>query len=182
MKKTFVFGMASLGVSLSSMTTAFADPVEDANYIVDVSLSDEYLSSVMGAMADLMASGIIGEMAKSGITLSDEASQTIVALMMPSLIQGMKEGLRDEIVDVYLDTLSPESLAAYRTFLETPAGIELIDALPEIADVSAQAGERLGFDLGVTAANEMAQRIQSGDFPPGTSEATRNELRQVFDQ
>lgn len=182
MKKTLICGVASLGVSLSSLTTALAGPVEDANYIVDATLSDEYLSAIMGAMADLMASSITGELAKSGFTLSEDASQTLVVLMMPSLIQGMKDGLRDEIADVYLDAVSPESLAAYRAFLETTAGNELISALPEITTVSAQVGERLGYDLGLVAAEEMVQRIQSGDFPAGTRKATRDELIALFEK
>lgn len=182
MKKTLIFGLASLGLSFSCMTTAQADPVEDATYIVDASLSEEYLTAIMGAMADLMASSITGEMAKTGVTLSEDASQTIVALMMPSLIQGMKDGLGDEIVEVYLDNVSSESLAAYRAFLETPAGEELMSALPEITTVSAQVGERLGYDLGIAAAGDMVQRIQAGDFPAGTSEATREELIAVFKQ
>nr|WP_070959745.1 DUF2059 domain-containing protein [Hyphomonas sp. Mor2] len=182
MKKTLVCGVISLGVSLSSLTTASAGPIEDANYIADATFSEEYLGAIMDAMANLMASSITGELARSGITLSVDASQTLVALMMPTLIEGMKDGMRDEIAGVYLDNVSPESLAAYRAFLESAAGVELINSMPEIATVSSQVGERLGHDLGLEAAAEMIQRIQSGDFPAGTSKATRDELVALFDQ
>lgn len=182
MKKKVIFGVASLAVGLSYMVSAHAEPLDDAQYIVDATLSDEYLSSVMDAVANLMASGVSGEMAKNGVRLSEEASQTIVALMMPTFIEGMKVGLRDELVDVYLDYVSPKSLAAYRAFLETPAGLELLRALPEITTVSSQVGEQLGYDLGINAAGDMMKRIKSGDFPPGTSEAVRDELTAVFDR
>lgn len=182
MKKKYLFGFASLGVSLSYIMMAQAEPIDDARYIVDASLSEEYLSSVMDAMAKIMAACITGEMAKNGVMLSEEASATIVKLMKPSLIQGMRDGLRDDLVDVHLDLISPESLAAYRAFLETPAGAEIMSALPELTMVSSQIGEQLGFELGMAAADDMVIRIRAGDFPDGTSKATQEELIAVIDQ
>jgi len=180
MRNVILHGIASMSVALSGFAVASAEPVEDAQYIVDATLSDEYLGAMMGAMADLMAMSIAGEMAKSGVSLSDDASETIVALMLPPMIDGMKVGLRDGLVEVYVDTVSAESLAAYRAFLETQAGGELMAALPEITTVSAQVGERVGNELGMIAATQMIQSIQSGAFPPGTSQATRDELTAVF--
>ena len=171
--------MKSLAVSavfLTATPVTFADPESDARYIVDATLTREYLTVVMGAMADMMSGNMTAELARNGVNISPDASDTMVKMMLPPMLDMMLEGMGDELAQVYLNEMSPESLQAYRAFLETPAGREVISSLPAISAASADVGERLGASMGMHAANEMMANIKSGNYPEGTSESVKSEL------
>ncbi|MEO1660971.1 MAG: DUF2059 domain-containing protein [Pseudomonadota bacterium] len=173
--------LAVSAILFSATPMASADPESDARYIVEATLTEDYLNVVMGAMAGMMGDSMTAEFARGGVRLSDDAGQTMVNMMMPTMLEIMLEGMGDELVAVYLDEMSPASLKAYREFLQTTAGQEVISSLPAISAASADVGERLGQSMGMQAAGVMMLNIQTGNFPDGTSEAVKSELSALFE-
>lgn len=182
MKKLSLIGAATLfaGFSLVTIPAASADARDDARFIVEATLTEEFLGATMGVMAEVMASSMAAEFAKSGVNLSDEAGETMLRMMMPTLIEGMRTGMTDDLIDVYLNTMSPESLSDYRKFLETPSGQEVLSSMPAVSVASAEVGGRLGQSLGLEAANAMIDNIITGNYPVGTSQSVQSELSAIF--
>ena len=174
--------LITAGIACLFMQPALADPLDDATYIVEQTVSDEYVTEIMSSMAELMAAGIVGELSQQGHRLSNDAADTIVELMMPTLVSGMSDEMRAGTVEIYREHMSPESLAAYRKFLESPAGQETIVLLPVLARAGAALGEEIGPVVGQQAAMEMFRRISSGQWPDGTSGRVKAELKGLMNQ
>lgn len=169
-----------ISIILTSAGHAAADPEEDAAIIVDALVSEDLYVAVFEALADLMGGNIRNEFSKAGEEVSDDAIETVVSMMTEDMSSMMATDMRQGMIDVYVEMFSSETLAAYRTFLETDAGREVAALTPELTREGQKLGEGIGADIGVRAANRMQERIKAGQFPEGTLRTTQSELRALF--
>lgn len=165
---------------LLMISPAFADPVEDAEYIVDETVTAELLRPVMAAMGESMAAGIRGELLSQGVSLSDEASLVIAKIATDHMIDPMVSNMRAGTILAMMENISDEGLSEYRAFLETSAGQELVAATPELA----RAGERIGAEIApgiaMLAVSQMIEDIQSDRWPDAVAAEVKDEIRAIY--
>ena len=177
--KSSVFAVIA-GIACMLVPMAVADPVRDAEYIVDKTNTQDMYDAAFEGMADLMLGNMQNELAKSGLSISDAGGATLVEMMVREMSGRMVEEMRVPLVDVYVDQLSPEALRAYKNFLQTEHGAELVAATPVIMAESTRMGETISEGLATEAVTLMLADMESGNWPPDTTETVKNELRTLF--
>jgi len=159
---------------------AHADPEDDAKAIVEMTATKEVYASGMSAMADLMAGNIQNEVSKAGETMSDAAAALVASMMSDIMAEEMESRMSGPMAQAYIDNHSPEALAAYRAFLETPEGSEIAKNIPVMTQEGAAIGEQIGAQLGGLAVTKIIEDIQSDSLPEGTSSTLKRELESLF--
>jgi hypothetical protein len=173
------------GLMLAFATPAFfalADDAvrRDAERVVALTYSDAIFEAQAGAMSSIIRDAMIAEASRNGLSISDAAASTLTEMMVPRLVTDLGVGMRSELTALYLDALSPGSLAGYRAFLESPAGQEFLAALPQITATSAVIGEQVGADIAEALIEALIEDMANHNWPVNTTPATKRELRGMF--
>ena len=171
---------AAFGLVLIVAPGAAADPVRDAEYIVDKTMTTEQFDIAFAAMADLMLSSIQNELAKQGLSISDEGGKIVVEMMVGEMSARMVEEMRVPLVDVYVNELSPEALRAYKAFLQTEHGREVVAATPNLLAETNRVSELVGGGIATEAVELMLGDMQADNWPVGTPDRLKSELRSLF--
>ncbi len=174
--------LSTLVIALVAGLPVMADPMDDALYIVDQTLTQDHLEGGFAAVADLMVGNLQNEVAKGGDTISDDAARVVSQMLSQHMIESMMEAMREPLAKAYVYNLSPESLEAYRAFIETPAGQEVIGTSGALLLESYKIGEQVGGQVAGPAVAAMQADIRADRWPEGTLKSTRAELRELFDQ
>ena len=173
-----------ISISFLAMATlggfAHADPEDDAKAIVEMTATKEVFASGMDAMADLMAGNIQNEVNKTGQSMSDAAATLVASMMSEIMAEEMESRMSGPMIQAYIDNHSPEALAAYRAFLQSPEGTEVAKKIPVMTQAGAVIGEQIGVQLGGIAVAQIVQDVQSDNLPAGTSQELKNELKALF--
>lgn len=154
--------------------------MEDALYIVDHTISRAEYEAAFVGMADLMVGNLQNEFAKGGDSISNTASETVVVMMTRHMTDALLAGMREPLAEAYVYNVSPESLAAYRAFLETPEGQEISSTNGVIALESVKIGEELAESIAIPAVTAMIEDMRDGNYPAGTLKSTQRELERLF--
>lgn len=178
MRSTFVMAM----FLASAVQGAVADPKTDAQAIVEATVSEEMMAATFAAMSELVASNLQNEAGKAGKPLSDDAAKAAGDIMVAKMLPYLVEGMRAEMAGAYLYSMSPEALAGFRAFLETPAGVEWANAQAELIRESTKIGKQLAEPVASKAVKDMVEDIKSGKWPVGTLASTKAELQAFFEQ
>ena len=157
-----------------------ADPEEDARYIADSLYGADVIDVMFRGVGGLMVPMMMGEMQRNGGELSEPASRALTQMMLDALLKRSRIEMTEMYANVYSETLSPEALAAYREFLSTPAGREVAAASARIQADAMMRGEQIGQSLGFAAMEDVILKIESADWPLGTTRAAQEELRSLF--
>lgn len=160
---------------------AAASPEADATAIAEYTMTDELFAVQMEGVAGLVADSIVGEFRRAGTSLSDESAQVLTAMFLPLLAAGMGTDMRAGSADALVQLASPEALAAYRAFLETPEGQEIAAIIPAYSRAQIVLGEQVGAGLGESTVQAAVAEMQADRFPIGTSPAVKAELKRVFE-
>lgn len=173
--------LAGLAAALAlGAAPAQADPMEDALYIVDHTISRTEYEAAFAGMADLMVGNLQNEFAKGGDSISNAASETAVIMMSAQMADALLDGMRRPLAEAYVYNVSPEALAGYRAFLETPAGQEISASNGVIALESVKIGNELAESIAIPAVNAMIEDMRDGNYPAGTLKSTQRELERLF--
>ena len=172
--------LLAAGAGLAFALSAAADTREDAEYIANALFHDAVIDEMFGAVSDMMVPMMIGEMQRNGVELSESGSRALSAMMMDSIVALGRTSFKEMYADVYEEKVSPESLAAFRAFLETDAGRELSIAQPIIVRESSLRGEQIGFIIATNAMDNIVADIEAGRWPEGTTRSAQQELRELF--
>ncbi|MFN7055559.1 DUF2059 domain-containing protein [Hyphomonas sp.] len=158
----------------------WADPAADAQVIVNMTVTEDVMAASFAAMADLIVSSFEGQAPKAGNELSPEAARFISEMMIAEMLPLLVTELRHEMARAYITTLSPESMSAFRQFLETPAGTEWAEAQGDLLRAASLIGQEVAEPVAIDAVNVMISNILAGKFPDGTPEAVQAEVRGLF--
>ncbi len=158
----------------------FADAREDAAFIVEMTETEEVFNSAMRAIAELMADSIQNDMRKNGVTISNDAAEVVADMLGQSMAELMVDEMQEPMIEAYLATLSPQTLHAYRLFLETDEGRELAQKQNILLNEGMKIGESIGEKVAMQAVGVMQGNIAEGVFPEGTLPSTKKELERIF--
>ncbi len=175
--KNLTLGLLAICVATSP---AVADPLQDAESIVEATILPETFEAAFEAIGGLMVGNIQNEVRQSGEEMSPEAAQLFSRLFMTASSHAMVEQMKEPMVEAYVANLSPQTLADYRAFLETPSGAEFIAAQPALMAEGARIGEAIGAQIALPALEIMKVQLAEGDVPPGTLKTVENELKNLL--
>lgn len=139
-------------------STAFADPLEDAQYIVDQTVTKEIFEGTFVALGPVLTSAIQNDLRAQGITLPNP--ERFMELFISEFIDEFTESMRVQSVSIYLDQFNAEELEAIAAFYRSDAGQSLVAATPEIMLQSSAIGEVAGQQAGMNAGPRLADRIE----------------------
>ena len=89
----------------------------------------------------------------------------------------MVSDLKTETVRLYVETYSPQSLHAYRVFLESPEGGEIAAKQADLMRELFAIGETIGEKAGVLAAQKIVDNIRNDIWPVQGEDGVKAELR-----
>jgi hypothetical protein len=160
---------------------AQADPRRDAERIIELTMGEEIFAATGDLMAELMVGSIQNAVRQEGGSLSDAAALNLVQLLMDEMLPILDAGISERSVDIYLDTLTPDTIAAYRAFLETPAGQEVVAQTGTIMRESEKLGGEIANESIQTVLQAVEARIEANEWPEGTLPSSKKEIRTIFE-
>lgn len=172
----------ALAVLAATSTFACADPIDDATFIVDSTLTREYFAESLEQVSGLMVGFMQNELRKQGKEMSNDASEVLSDMMLEAMLEGMQAGMRSDMAEAYVLNFSPDTLAAYRAFLETPAGRELASKQGVIVAEAGKIGEEIGGELGLQAVQKITDDLAADRWPEGTLSSTKTEIANLFEE
>ena len=177
MRHWFIIAAGALLLPISAQ----ADPRSDAERIVELIMSEETFAATGDMMAGLMVGSIQNAVRQEGGSLSDAAANNLAEITVDEMMPILEESMKARSADIYLDTLSPDTLAAYRAFLETPAGVEVIAQTGMIMRESEKLGGEIANESIKTVLDGVEARIEANDWPEGTLPSSKKEIRAIFE-
>ncbi len=168
--------MATIVASACMCGAAHAEPIDDARAIVELTVDESQFELIFDAMGDLMLSALQNELANSGKAISEDAAKVYVALLTKHMASGLSGKMQEPLAEAYALNLSPDTLAAYRAFLETDAGREVAATQSLILQESTKIGEELAPPVATDAIIATMEDMKAGNWPEGTLKTTQKEL------
>jgi len=165
----FVFGLAIL--------PAEAGPRDDAQAIVEYTVTEEMLAASFDALSDLAVGTFQNEAAKSGKLLSEDAARVLGTMLFEEMIPLLTAAMREKMASAYVYTMTPETLADFRAFLETPSGQEWAAAQPALTREATKIAENIAVPAAAEASKRMNASVAEDVWPAGTLESTKAEIR-----
>jgi hypothetical protein len=153
-----------------------AGPREDAQAIVDAVITNEMMEASFEALSELIVGNFQNEAVKNGKTLSVDAANVLGDMMFSEMIPLLVEAMRDDMADAYLYTMTPQVLADFRAFLETPSGLEWARAQPDLMRETSKVAETIAMPLAVQAVEQTNAAIARKEWPAGTLRSTQAEI------
>lgn len=176
-KKIFV----SVFLTLSFLSAfANADPEDDARRIVELTVTDDVFILSFEAIGEMMAGNFQNEFSKAGLSMTDGAAAVLSTMVCREMALEMADIMREPMVDAYLANHSAEALAAYRAFLDTPEGMEIVKNMPAMMKESNLAAEQFAERLATDAVGKVYADMQNDVWPDGTPKTVQNELKSLF--
>ena len=142
-----------------SATTSFADPKEDATFIVQQTLTENMFAAAIFAQKDLIASALLNDLGAQGITLSDP--DRFVEILVEEFLAEFTETMQAGTVDVYLNRFTPQQLSELAAFYRSDTGQALLAATPELMQTGATMGSEAGRRAGLNAGPRVAERLKN---------------------
>jgi hypothetical protein len=159
---------------------SLADPQADAKIVAEAMMAEETIGASFAVLSNLMVLSLQGEIAKTGRKLNDESAAYLSGRITAELLPEMTSALKVELARIYVDKMSPESLAALSLFLQSEAGKEWLHMQPEIMIELSSVSQRIAEPLGRRIGPKVIGEIQAGTFTEGTPDSVKVELSRVF--
>ncbi|MBK8198616.1 MAG: DUF2059 domain-containing protein [Acidobacteria bacterium] len=160
-----------------AVPVASAGPREDAQAIVEYTVTEDVLRAAFEALSDLSVATFQNEAAKAGKLLSEDAAEVMGSMLFAEMIPLLTEGMREEMASAYVHSMSPQGLADFRSFLETPSGEEWVKAQPTLTRETTKLAETIAGPIAAEAARLMNAAIAAEEWPAGTLSSTKSEIR-----
>lgn len=152
-------------------------PEEEARRIYELVRAEEASLIALNEMHELMAAQAQKAARDAGRELSNSAADYFVELLLREATKEMVSDLKTETVRLYVETYSPQSLHAYRVFLESPEGGEIAAKQADLMRELFAIGETIGEKAGVLAAQKIVDNIRNDIWPVQGEDAVKAELR-----
>ena len=157
--------------------SAEAGPREDAQAIVEYTVTEEMLEATFEALSELAVGTFQNEAAKAGKLLSEDAARVLGTMMFDEMIPLLTEAMREKMAPAYVHSMSPETLADFRAFLETPSGQEWAAAQATLTREATKVAETIAVPAAAEASKRMNQDVAEDVWPAGTLASTKAEIR-----
>lgn len=144
--------------SLTLAAPAFADPREDAGYIVSQTMTEENLSGAIIAQQPLIRGALQNQYAQMGIEISD--MDLFMKIFMEEFLGAFTIAVHSDMTDLHLELFTPEELADYAAFLKTPTGQKLARTQPALMQRGAEIGQYHGQMTGQSIGPNLAERLK----------------------
>ena len=152
-------------------------PEEEARRIYQLVRAEEAALVALNEMHELMAAQAQKAARDLGKELSNSAADYFVELILREATPAMVSDLKSETVKLYVETYSPQSLHAYRVFLETPEGDEIAAKQADLMKELFATGEIIGEKAGLLAAQKIVDNIQNDIWPVEGDDNVKAELK-----
>jgi len=172
--------VSALVTGICLCSAASAEPIDDARAIVNMTIDESQFQIMFDSIGDLMLGTLQNELAKEGETLSDDAGRVYVAMLTGHMVNGLSGKMQEPLAEAYVLNLSPETLTAYRAFLETEAGQEVAATQGIIMQESTKIGEQLAAPVATEAVMAAQADMENGNWPKGTLKSTQKELMDLM--
>lgn len=156
---------------------AGAGPRDDAQAIVEYTITEDMLRASFEALSELAVGTFQNEAAKSGKLLSEDAARVLGVMMFDEMIPLLTESMRKEMSSAYVHSMSPDTLADFRAFLETPSGQEWAAAQSTLTRETTKVAANIVAPIAREASIRMNKAIANDDWPAGTLASTKAEIR-----
>lgn len=153
-----------------------ASPREDAQAIVDITVTDEMMGASFEALSDLIVGNFQNEAAKNGKILSEDAARVLGGMLFSEMTPLFTKAMRREMADAYVFTMTPQALADFRAFLESPSGREWAATQPELMREATKIAEVIALPVATKGVELMNEAIARGEWPEGTLNSTKAEI------
>lgn len=181
MRAGWAIGLVLAGCfSLPAMAEPKSQAQADAAYIVEQTVTADLFEAALEAISPLLIRNLDSEFRRNGRTVSDAALEVLELMIRQEMLRLMVDQMQQGAVVLYVDQFSPEALAGYRAFLETPAGQEIASGTPLLTRESAKLGDQMGQRLGVEAFQNIAALAKAGVWPDGTLPSTQREVAELL--
>ena len=132
----------SLLASFIFVSPAFADPQEDADFIVSRTITRTMFEGTLEVQRHLILSALQNDLSEKGIVLS--SPERFLDIFMEEFIEEFTLSMQAQTGDIFLNRFSPSELNAIADFYRTPAGQALINASPDLMKAGAKLGQKAG--------------------------------------
>jgi hypothetical protein len=143
---------------------------------VEYTVTEEMLEASFEALSELAVGTFQNEAAKSGKLLSEDAARVLGTMMFDEMIPLLTEAMRQKMASAYVHSMSPETLADFRAFLETPSGREWAAAQPLLTRETTKVAESVVAPVANKASERMNASIAQDIWPAGTLASTKAEI------
>lgn len=157
-----------------------ADPMDDALYVVDQTVTRDQFETAFASMSELMVGSFQNEFSKEGKTVSTDAARVLSQLLSSNMVDGLISEMREPLAAAYVENMSAHALADLRAFLETDSGQEFAASTNAIMRESVKIGEELAVTVVGPAVEAMQNDIRNERWPEGTLKSTQAELRELY--
>ncbi len=175
-------GLSALLLStvLTYANPLVAGPVEDAQFIIDATVTEEAMYGLLAAMGPMLSGAMESEFRRNGIELSDPEAFT--RILMEEFMAGYLDAMRAEMVTVYLEEFTPDELAGIAGFFRTPAGQAMAAKTSTLAERGAAIGGAVGQDAALAVADRLAARLRSEGVTITVDPTMQERLLDLLDQ
>lgn len=171
--------LASAAVTLALAVPGWGGPAEDAQSIVEQSLTREIFEGALRAQRPVLVSAVENDLRQQGITISEPAR--FFDILVEEFIDEFTETMQEETVAIYLDLFTPEELRDIAAFYATPSGQALLRNTPDLMQAGATLGQKAGEAAGRNAGPRVADRLSEEgiviDDDPGLTRRLIDALR-----
>ena len=142
-------------------SASYAGANEDAQFIVEKTVTPEMFAGVAVAMRPVLTSAISNDLRDLGITLNDP--DRFFDVFIEEFMDEFLTLTKDEMIALQLAVFTPEELEGIAAFYATPAGVALLAKTPRLIQDGASIGQRVGAIAGANAGPRVAARLRNED-------------------
>ena len=167
-----------LCATLLCVTPVFADPQQDAEYIVSQTVTKSIFETALTAQRDIIIGAIANDLRENDLELTDP--ERYFDIIVEEFIDGFTHAMQEQSVDMYLELFSDEDLADIAMFYKTPAGKTLVATTPTLMLRGAQMGAAAGEAAGAQVGGRIVKRLEAEGIQPFTDPSMMDRLRDMF--
>ncbi len=142
---------------LFNTTLSLANPKEDANYIVEQTVTRTLFEASIQTLRPVLISAIENDFRENEIIL--EKPNKFFDIFVDEFIEEFTDIMRKETGKIYLDLFTEKELADIATFYRTDTGQKLIQKTPALMMAASQLGQFAGKKAGINAKSRVAKRL-----------------------
>ena len=158
---------------------ALADPLEDATYITEQTVTEELFVGAMIAQRTLIKSALENEFAKNDVIISD--MDQFMDIFLEEFMAEFLQTMQTEVRALYLKEFTAQEMSDMAAFYATSSGQRMIEKTPALMITLAQTGQVAGQQAGRNAGPRVARKLEAEgvtiDIEKGTMEKLLNLLR-----
>ncbi len=148
----------AIAISLSATPLA-AGPKEDAEYIIQQTMSEKVFAGALKAMELVISKAVATDLRKKGVVVSDVASFT--RILGEEFMSEFTVRMQRAVLPYYMEKFSATQLAELASFYRSDTGQYLIKITPELTQLGAKLGRKTGIEAFGKVKGRLARRLRA---------------------